>query len=68
MVRHLSQAKIPESYRSQRITKDGGILDVLLTSTALVDQAGDVYAIATTAWEIGSEDGPLSDHEHRRTT
>jgi two-component system CheB/CheR fusion protein len=63
--RHLSQTKIPESYRSQRITKDGGILEVLLISTALVDQAGEVYAISTTAWEIGAKNGQFPDHEQK---
>ena len=63
--RRLSQAKIPETYRSLRITKDSGILEVLLISTALVDQAGEVYAIATTAWEIGSRNGQLPEPEQK---
>jgi two-component system CheB/CheR fusion protein len=63
--RHLSQSKIPESYCSQRITKVGGILEVLLISTALVDQAGDVYALATTAWDIDANAGQIPDHGQR---
>jgi two-component system CheB/CheR fusion protein len=53
--RQLTQAKTLKPYRSQRIAKDGGIVDVWLSAAALVDQAGEVYAIATTEREIGSE-------------
>ena len=44
----LSRAEILEAYHTQRITKDGTVLDVSMTSTALVNEAGKVYAIATT--------------------
>jgi two-component system CheB/CheR fusion protein len=47
-VHQLSQAKILESYSTQRLTKDGARVDVSLTSTALVNETGQVYAIATT--------------------
>ncbi len=47
-VRQLSQAEILEPYPTQRITKDGAIVDVWMTATALVNQAGRMYAIATT--------------------
>ncbi|MDD2308710.1 MAG: chemotaxis protein CheB [Desulfuromonadaceae bacterium] len=36
-------------YRTQRLAKDGSKLEVLMTATALVNSAGKVYAIATTA-------------------
>jgi two-component system, chemotaxis family, CheB/CheR fusion protein len=45
---HLSQAKILEPYRTQRITKDGTIVAVWMTTTSLMDEAGQMYAIATT--------------------
>ncbi len=35
-------------YRTQRIAKDGGIVEIWLTATALVNESGQVYAIATT--------------------
>jgi two-component system, chemotaxis family, CheB/CheR fusion protein len=35
------------------LTKDGRIVDVYLTATALIDEAGEVYAIATTERQIG---------------
>ncbi|MFA6291081.1 MAG: chemotaxis protein CheB [Victivallales bacterium] len=52
-VQQLSQAEILEPYRTQRITKNNRIVDVWLTATALVDNTGKIYAIATTAREIG---------------
>ena len=47
-VHQLSQAKILEPYPTQRIAKDGTVVEVSVTSTALVNDAGQVYAIATT--------------------
>jgi two-component system CheB/CheR fusion protein len=59
----LSRAKTVESCPSQRITKDGRIVDVLLTATALVNPGGEVYALATTEWEAGSINRCAPDHE-----
>ena len=47
-VRELSQAAVLAPYHTQRMAKDGRVLEVSLTSTALINEAGDVYAIATT--------------------
>jgi two-component system CheB/CheR fusion protein len=44
----LSQAEILAPYRAQRITKEGAVTEVWITATALVNQAGQIYAIATT--------------------
>ena len=44
----LSRAAQLAPHQTQRLAKDGSVLDVSLTSTALVNEAGDVYAIATT--------------------
>ena len=46
-VRELSESVILEPYHTQRLAKDGRLVNVTLTSTALIDEAGDVYAIAT---------------------
>jgi two-component system CheB/CheR fusion protein len=51
MVRHLSLAEVLAPYRMQRVAKDGRIVEVWLTATALVNKAGKVYAIATTERE-----------------
>ena len=47
-VHQLSQAEILEPYLTQRLAKDGKVIDVSLTSTALLNEAGQMYAIATT--------------------
>ncbi|MBC7918109.1 MAG: PAS domain-containing protein [Rhodoferax sp.] len=47
-VRQLSEAQTLEPYATQRLTKDGHVIEVSVTSTALVNAAGEMYAIATT--------------------
>jgi two-component system CheB/CheR fusion protein len=54
VVRQRSLAGAPEPYHTQRIAKDGRIVEIWLTATALVNDARDVYAIATTEREIQS--------------
>jgi two-component system CheB/CheR fusion protein len=44
----LSQAQILAPYRTQRITKSGVVAEVWITATALLNQAAQIYAIATT--------------------
>ncbi len=44
----LSQDEILQPYRTERITKKGTIVEVWMTSTALMDENGKMYAIATT--------------------
>jgi two-component system, chemotaxis family, CheB/CheR fusion protein len=44
----LSKSEVLESYRTQRLTKSGQCVDVSIVSTALVDENGTMYAIATT--------------------
>ena len=51
-VLQLSHAQIIEPYRTERLTKDGRTLRISLTSTALVEPSGRVYAIATTERSI----------------
>jgi two-component system, chemotaxis family, CheB/CheR fusion protein len=47
-IQQLSRAEILEPYRTRRIAKDGTVVAVSITSTALVNEAGQLYAIATT--------------------
>ena len=47
-VHQLSLAEILEPYNTQRITKDGTVVEVWMTATALVNDAGHVYAVTTT--------------------
>ena len=48
MIVKLSRAELMESYTAKRLTKSGQCLDVSVTSTALMNESGKVYAIATT--------------------
>jgi len=52
-LRQLSQAEILEPYRTQRITKQGVVTAVSVISTALLNETGEIYAIATTERAIG---------------
>ena len=52
IVKQLSRTEVLEPYRLQRIAKDGRIVEVSLTATALVNECGKAYAIATTEREI----------------
>ncbi|MET7013971.1 chemotaxis protein CheB [Uliginosibacterium flavum] len=52
-LRQLSQAEILEPYRTERLTKLGVVVPVSIISTALQNEAGEVYGIATTERVIG---------------
>jgi two-component system CheB/CheR fusion protein len=52
-LRQLSRAEILESYRTQRLNKQGVVMPVSIISTALLDDSGEMYAIATTERAIG---------------
>jgi two-component system CheB/CheR fusion protein len=47
-VRRLSEAEVLEPYLTQRIAKDGAVVEVWMTSTALINEAGRMYAVSTT--------------------
>jgi two-component system CheB/CheR fusion protein len=54
-VQQLSLKEVLEPYRTQRIVKGGTVVEVWLTATALLDDAGKVYAIATSERASGIE-------------
>jgi two-component system CheB/CheR fusion protein len=54
-MQQLSKKDVLEPYRTQRITRDGTTVEVWLTATALVNETGQVYAIATTERASGIE-------------
>ena len=56
-VLQLSRAKILKPYHTQRVTNNGTVLEVWMTSTALVNEAGKMYAISTTERAKESNDG-----------
>lgn len=47
-VHQLSLSEVLEPYRTQRITKGGAVIEIWMTATALLNEAGVMYAIATT--------------------
>jgi len=47
-VKTLSRANVLKPYRMQRLAKDGRPVEVWVFATALVNESGEVYAIATT--------------------
>jgi two-component system CheB/CheR fusion protein len=48
VMRQLAQAQVIEPYRTQRLAKAGTVVEIWLTAIALVNEAGQMYAIATT--------------------
>ena len=44
----LAESRVLEPYSTQRLAKDGTVVNVWMTSTALVDKSGQLYAVATT--------------------
>jgi len=52
IIHRLARAEILEPFRTQRIAKNHRIIDVSVTVTALVNENGDPYAVATTEKEI----------------
>ncbi len=57
-VQGLMLKNILEPYRTQRLAKDGAVVEVWLTATALLNRGGEVYAIATTERAIGLKESP----------
>ncbi len=62
-MKNLIHAEVLEPYRTQRLTREGRIMDVWLTATSLVNEAGEVYAIVTTEREIKSENTKKEDQD-----
>jgi two-component system CheB/CheR fusion protein len=44
----LSRSEVLQPYLTQRLTATGAVVDVFIISTALLDDKGHMYAIATT--------------------
>ena len=58
-LQQLSEAEILEPFYTKRITRTGNIIDVWVTTTALLNETGKVYGIATTARTIESKNAQL---------
>jgi two-component system CheB/CheR fusion protein len=50
-VQQLGRSEVLEPHRTQRIAKGGRVVEAWITATALVNDAGQVYAVATTERE-----------------
>ena len=53
MLKKIALGNTIEPHKTQRLTRDGNSVDVWLTASALIDEAGRVYAISTTERKIG---------------
>ncbi len=62
----LISTEVLEPYHTQRLAKDGQIMEVWLTATPLVNETGEVYAIATTEREITSESTKTEIYDYKR--
>ena len=49
----LGHGEVLETYRTQRLTRDGRVVEIMLTATALLDAMGKAYAISTIEREYG---------------
>jgi two-component system, chemotaxis family, CheB/CheR fusion protein len=52
VLRKRCRAEVLEPHNVQRLAKDGRIVDVAVTATALVNEAGEAYAVATTERKV----------------
>lgn len=52
MVRRLTRAEVLAPFRMKRICKNAQIKTISLTATALVNELGEIYAVATTEREL----------------
>jgi two-component system CheB/CheR fusion protein len=55
-VQKLCHAQTLAPYKTQRLTQDSRVLDVSLTATALLNEAGETYAIATTERAVNTQE------------
>jgi len=56
VIEQVGRAKIVEPLRTQRITRDGQVVDVWWTASALFNDDGKPYAVATTERRVGGDD------------
>ncbi|GGA70860.1 chemotaxis protein CheR [Arenimonas soli] len=54
-LRQLSQSEVIEPYLTERLNKKGSVMSVSIVSTALLDESGEIYAIATTERTMAGE-------------
>lgn len=52
LVKKLVRGETPEPWQTQRVSKEGHMMDVWLIATPLINENGEVYSIATTEKEV----------------
>ena len=63
VLKKLSRSEVLEPYRTQRLSKDGRIVEICLTVTPLVNEAKEVYAISSTEREVKLENKKKGGHD-----
>ncbi len=66
-LRQLSRAEVLDPLRTQRVAKNGQMVDVRLTATALVNASGEAYAVATTERKIDGRDRTKTDWKKEKS-
>ncbi len=61
VVQKLSKSKNLKPYRTQRVLKDGRIVNVWITATAVRNEIGEIYAITTTERVIADKEAKKND-------
>ena len=61
----LGHAEVLQPYHTQRLTADARVLEVAIVSSALVNTAGQIYAIATTERAQAAPPGDAGNGVHR---
>lgn len=67
-LQQLSRAEVLAPFQTRRLTRDGTVVEVSITASALVNEAGKVYAIATTERLGASAAGRQPEARHGRKT
>jgi len=55
IIKKLSRSEVVAPYRSQRLAKNGDVIAVSITASALLNEHGEMYAIATTERAISAD-------------
>jgi len=67
-LQQLSRAEVLAPFLTRRLTRDATVVEVSITASALVNEAGKVYAIATTERLGASAAGRQPEARHGRKT
>jgi two-component system CheB/CheR fusion protein len=57
-LQQLSRSEVLAPFKTRRLTRDGAVLEVWITASALVNEAGKVYAVASTERLAPAASGP----------